>query len=175
MSPVTSPLEVYQQSGSWVWRVEARDHYTVPGDEPRQAAFHADGVLPPPRPEKAGDLALIQQLHEHGVQVGRVHVIRLPLTPYLRYELAVYAENVAAGEEVRIADAGQHPELASIVDDFVMNARQDLVLFDHAPDGLVTGYRAETSPAAVQRYHAQLYLAVSSSVPLAEFMAAAAL
>ena len=34
-----------------------------------------------------------------------------PLSAYVRYELAVYAENVAAGEEVRIADRSAHPEL----------------------------------------------------------------
>lgn len=32
----------------------------------------------------------------------RVHVIEEPRTDYLRYELAVYARNVAAGEDVRV-------------------------------------------------------------------------
>src|SRR5207245_5369176 len=40
-----------------------------------------------------------------GRHVGRVHVVDQPLSPYVRYELAVYAENVSAGEDVRIADS----------------------------------------------------------------------
>ena len=43
-----------------------------------------------------------------------MHVVDRPLSDYIRYELAVYAENVAAGEDVRIADRSLHPELGGL-------------------------------------------------------------
>ena len=55
--------------------------------------------------------------------IQRVHVVDLPLTAYLRYEMAAYRENIDAGEEVGIAVRSWHPDLAALTEDFV--------LFDH--------------------------------------------
>jgi hypothetical protein len=46
-----------------------------------------------------------QMLRRHadaGRRIQRVHVIEEPLTDYLRYELAAYQFNAAAGEEIRL-------------------------------------------------------------------------
>ena len=47
-------------------------------------------------------------------------MLELPLTPYLRYELDGYRDNVAAGEEILIADRAWHPGLAELTDDFML-------------------------------------------------------
>ncbi|MCD2191599.1 DUF6879 family protein [Actinomycetospora soli] len=40
-----------------------------------------------------------------GKRRSRVHVVTLPLSDYMRYELDAYRENVAVGEQISIADA----------------------------------------------------------------------
>ena len=109
-----TPADLYRTCRVSARRLETLQHYDVTGDEERQRAFLAGQPLPPPRQGKLDDLALIADLRQAGRYVGRVHVVDRPLSPYVRYELAVYAENVAAGEDVRIADRSLHPELEDL-------------------------------------------------------------
>jgi hypothetical protein len=174
-----TPADLYRDCALSAWRIEALQHYTVPGDEERQRAFHAGEPLPPPGPGKQEDLALITRLTGAGRTVGRIHVIDRPLSDYVRYELAVYAENVAAGEEVRIADRSLHPELGEIYIDFAIfdaEAGSDtaVVLFDYDGAGLVRGYRIIDRTETIEYCRGLLGLAFAHSVPLAEFMAATA-
>ncbi len=173
-----TPADFYRDCTLSAWRVEALQHYTVPGDEERQRAFHSGKPLPPPGPGKQDDLSLIARLHSAGRTVGRIHVVDQPLSDYLRYELAVYAENAAAGEEIRIADRSLYPELGEIAADFAIfdpEAGEDAVVvaFDYDAAGLVHGYRIVTGPLMVDEYRELLELAYAYSVPLDEFTAAA--
>lgn len=171
-----TPVDLYRTAEASVWRVEVLQHYDVPGDEGRQHAFHAGEPLPPPRPELAGDHELIAALRASGVTVGRVHVVDRPLSPYVRYELAVYAENVEAGEDVRIADRYQYPELAGLTEDFAIadpeGRHPGVILFDVSESGRITGYRVDCSRRTTRRCREQLALALARAVPLAEFAAA---
>jgi hypothetical protein len=177
---MTTPADLYRDCALSAWRVEVLQHYTVPGDEARQRAFHAGEPLPPAGQGKLDDLGIITRLRESGRTVGRIHVIDRPLSDYLRYELAVYAENIAAGEEVRIADRRLYPELGEIAEDFVIfdaEAPSDTVVaaFDYDGTGLVRGYRIVTDAQALDRYREAADLAYAYSVPLADFMATATL
>jgi hypothetical protein len=53
-----------------------------------------------------------------GKRWTRVHVVDEPLSDYLRYELASYAENQAAGEEIRIARRADDARLSELPPDF---------------------------------------------------------
>jgi hypothetical protein len=171
-----TPKDLYRDCRVSAWRIEALQHYTVPGDEERQRAFHAEEPLPPPREELLDDFRLIAKLREAGRQVGRVHVVDRPLSDYVCYELAVYAENVAAGEDVRIADRSLHPELASVTEDFTIfdteTSEAAVILFDYDHVGLIHGYRIITGRQDVGRYRETLELVIALSVPLSDFMAA---
>jgi hypothetical protein len=171
-----TPSDLYHACSVSAYRLETLQHYDVPGDEDRQRAFHAGEPLPPPRQGKQDDLKLIAMLQESGRQVGRIHVVDQPLSPYVRYELAVYAENVSAGEDVRIADRSIHPELETLARDFVIfdaeTSDAAVVLFDYDSDGHVRGYRIASDPETVGHCHEQYRLALTRSVPLAEFTAA---
>jgi hypothetical protein len=105
-----------------------------------------------------------------------VHVGDQPLSAYVRYELAVYAENVAAGEDVRIADRSLHSELETLTEDFaIFDAETDdasVVLFDYDTGGRVHGYRVASDRETVDRCREQYDLALARSVPLSEFVAA---
>jgi hypothetical protein len=174
---MTTPADLYRTCRVSARRLETLQHYDVPGDEERQRAFHAGEQLPPPRQGKLDDLKLIAELRKSGRQVGRVHVVDRPLSDYVRYELAVYAENAAAGEDVRIADRSLHPELASLAQDFAIfdagTTWATVVLFDYDNRGRVRGYQVVASdPETEKRCRDQYDLALSRSVPLSEFMAA---
>lgn len=173
-----TPKDLYRTCRVSAFRLEAQQHYEVPGDEDRQRAFHAGEPLPPPRDELLDDLRLITELRRTGRQVGRVHVVDRPLTPYVRYELAVYAENAAAGEDVRIADRSPYPGLAGIGQDFalfdVQTPDASAILFDYDAGGRLRGYTHAQDEETINRCWTQFHLALSMSVSLAEFVAAAA-
>ena len=171
-----TPADLYRTCGASAWRLEVLQHYTGTADEERQRAFHADEPLPPPGPGKLSSLALISRLRQAGRQIGRVHVVSQPLSAYIRYELAAYAENVAAGEDIRIADKSLHPELESIAQDFAIfdegTPQATVVFFDYDDAGLVRGYQVTDDAETVERCRRQRELAFARSVPLADFTAA---
>lgn len=172
-----TPKDLYRTYRVSACRLETLQHY-MPGDEDRQRAFHARKPLPPPQDWLEDELRLIARLRDAGRHVGRVHVVDRPLSAYLRYELAVYPENVTAGEDVRIADRSLHPELAGLAQDFTLfdagTADATAVLFDYDSSGLVHGYKITSDPGIVERCQEQYALALSRAVSLGEFTAAIA-
>jgi len=78
-----------------------------------------------------------------GAAVARVHVVIEPLTEYLRFELASYAPNVDAGEDVRILPV--RPGEAWPVDipdvDFWMVDSRGVWEMSYAKDGHLAGCR----------------------------------
>jgi hypothetical protein len=173
-----TPVDLYRDCTLSAWRIEAPQDYAGTGDQERQRAFREGKPLPPPGPGKREDLALIARLTGAGRTVGRVHVVDRPLSDYVLYEFAAYAENVSAGEQVRIADRSEYPELGEVAEDFTIfdaeTSEAAVILFDYDDAGLIRGYRIATDHATVERCLGQLDLAYAYSVPLAEFTAALA-
>jgi hypothetical protein len=173
---MTTPIDLYRTCRVSAYRLEVLQRYDVPDDEERQRAFNAGEPLPPPRQSKLDDLKLIAELRQSGRKVGRVHVVDQPLSDYVRYEMAVYRENVLAGEDVRIADRSIHPELEALAQDFaifdVETGRGTVILFDYDSSGRVRGYRTASDPETVEHCRTQYDLALSRSVPLGDFMSA---
>jgi hypothetical protein len=122
-------------------------------------------------------MQIIREATARGVRVCRVHVVDLPLTGYLRYELAAYAENAAAGERVSIAVRAWHPDLAAITEDFVLfdagTGRQSVVWMRYGPEGDLTGTGYSEDPADIGRGRQQRDAAMAHAVPLSEFAALA--
>lgn len=159
------------------FRLETLQHYAAADDTDaeRRRAF-CEGRLPPPRPSKVEEIRLMQQdVVSTGKRVYRVHVVDLPLTPYLEFELAVYSENVAAGEDVRIADRAAHPALAELAHDFLLfDAESDhpvAVWFGYTAEGQHLGWDRSEDPADIERCRQRRDLALSHSVSLDEFRA----
>lgn len=166
-----TPKDLYRACRVSAWRLETLQHY----DEERQRAVQAGEPLPPPRPGKLDDMRLTSELRQAGIDIGRVHVVDRPLTAYLLYELAVYPENVGAGEDVRIADRSVHPELSDLDHDFAIfdaqTSQPEVILFSYDEAGRILGYEHTRDAATVQRCREQIDLALSMSVPLGEFAA----
>jgi hypothetical protein len=129
----------------------------------------------PPGPGKRDDLELIAALKQASRAVQRVHVVSRPLSDYIRYELTAYAENAAAGEDIRIADRSAHRELGDLGEDFTIfdagTSGASVILFRYDGGGRLHGYRHATDQETVMRCGGQYDLALACSVPLNEFMA----
>lgn len=170
-----TPVDLYRNIKVSVHRLESQRHYTVPNDDERQQAFRAGEPLPPMRASKHEDMVLVSELRAAGKIVERVHVVDLPLSPYTQYELAVYPENVAAGEDVYIADRAAAAGLAEIHTDFVVfdpeTAGASVLLFDIDEHGAVNGYRHLDDAQTVARCWAQYQLARRHAEPVAAFAA----
>lgn len=83
------------------FRLETRAVYDGSGEDAAFAAF-LEGAPPPPLSSEDLDyLASVRRAIERDARWQRVHVLREPLTDYLRFELTwEYGPNVEAGEEI---------------------------------------------------------------------------
>ena len=166
-------IALYQGATEEAFRLEARQRYNVPYEEPLVRAF-LEGRPQPANEYMTNHFASVHALRAAGKRDYRVHVIELPLTPYLRYELSVYPESIEAGEEILIADRAWHSDLAKLVDDFALfdgdtdhaavlwyryNDNDELLSFD---------YTAHPADIEICRRHRDLALA--HAVPYAEFI-----
>lgn len=90
-----------------LFRVETLDHYAVDSDA-SEFAQYMRGEPGPDLNGKAGWLDGLRADHAAGRQWRYVHVLRTPLTDYLRYELDwCYGPNSDAGMNIRILDLGE--------------------------------------------------------------------
>lgn len=84
-----------------LFRLEALQRYGGSGEDEALAAFLV-GELIPLSTALQKWTEMLRQRVSSGCVVQRVHVVTSPLTDYMRFELASYAPNVEAGEDVRI-------------------------------------------------------------------------
>lgn len=91
-----------------------------------------------------------------------------PLTDYLRFELLGYQGNVAAGEDVRIADRADGPEtLSELAGDFWLVDDALAVVIEYDGDGR----RLSMEPTLdVGSFVDQRNLAMAHSVPLLDYL-----
>jgi hypothetical protein len=150
-----------------VFRLETMPVYEVGEDIARQRAFASEGRLPPPSPDR---VAFIRRMQERTKRVAwsRVHVVDQPLTSYLRYELAAYAENEQGGEQVWIAERTAHPGLADLTEDFVLVDDEAGVWFRYDDRGQLLGYE-RVAPDDLGRCREQLDLALAHAVRLRDY------
>jgi hypothetical protein len=166
--------EFFQLFHASAWRLEALPAYGTAESDPAFAAYLRLDHLPPlaERPAKQAWMAAVREATAVGKQLGRVHVLRRPLSPYLAYELATYPENVEAGEDVRIADLDEHPQLARLGRDFWLLDDQLVLLMDYDSQGRFQALTPTRDPAVLADCQRQRDLAVACSVPLAEYLTA---
>jgi hypothetical protein len=166
-------LDLYQRATGEVFRLEARQEYAVPAESAQFRAFREGRPLPAD-PAVEQSMQIIRAAVARGARLVRAHVVDLPLGLYLRYELAAYAENIAAGEQVRIGVRSWHPDLAPLRDDFVLfGAEGAVVLMDYDAQGRLTGTRYTDDPADVARSRQIRDAVMAHAIPLSEFAALA--
>lgn len=168
---LTELFETFRESA---FRLETLQDYVLDEDEPRRRAFREGRPLPA-RPGKTESMRMVRYAVAAGKRVGRVHVVDLPLSDYIRYELAVYPENVAAGEDVRITRRAGHPGLQDLDTDFWLfdaeTTNPSVVWFRYDPNGQILARDYSDDPAEVGRARWQRDLALAHSLPLSDFVA----
>jgi hypothetical protein len=167
---------VFEAFRTTAFRLETLSRYSDEVEDAELALFLAGEPLPERSTRTDPWLARVAQTTTAGKRWQRVHVVSHPLTDYLRFELVGYEANVAAGEDVRIADRDAHPALARL--------RQDFWLFDaETPEAfaMLMRYNASGQLLDFERTHEVPIIeqcrrerdqAVALSVPLHDYTAA---
>ena len=157
------------------WRLEALPQYNPRTDASFRHFVETGEVLPlEDRPGKQEWMGLVAEAVAQGKRLGRVRIVGQPLADGERWELAVFDENAAAGEDVRIADRTAHPELAELTRDFwLLDDETDqpvAQLMTYHPDGQYVSREVTSDPTVIARCRAQRDRALARSVDLKEFL-----
>jgi len=166
-------LGMYGRATQEAFRLEAQQRYAVPAEDAQFRAF-TEGRPLPSDPRVNRSMQVIRSAVARGCRIRRVHVVDLPLTAYLRYEMAAYRENIDAGEEVGIAVRSWHPGLAGLAEDFVLfdpgSEHQAMVWMRYDDAGQLTGRIYSDDPADLARAARAREVALAHAVPLREFV-----
>ena len=148
------------------WRLEVQPTYTMPNEQPSIAKFLAGE--PKPADHNAKWHVTVRNNLAAGKSMGRVRVVRRPLTDYQRYQLAWgIPGNIEAGEDIRILDATD--EGFGLPDqDFWLFDDATVVHLNFAPDGTLIDRELLEDPDLIT-YRRWRDTALAQSVALADF------
>jgi hypothetical protein len=169
-------LGMYRRATEEAFRLEAQQTYAVPAEDAQFQAFVAGRPLPSdPRVDRS--MQIIREAVGRGCRVRRVHVVDLPLTVYLKYEMAAYRENAGAGEEIGIAVRSWHPDLAGLTEDFVLfdpaSDHPAIVAMRYDNQGQLTGRAYSDDPTDLALAAGRRDLALAHAMPLRRFISLA--
>ncbi|MFF2377201.1 DUF6879 family protein [Streptomyces xiamenensis] len=141
MAPLTTEFNSFSREA---FRLETLDTYSIPRSERYLQAFLAGE----PQPEDFAVnpwMATVRNATESGKRMYRVHIVRRPLTDYLRYELGWgYHRNAQAGEEFFILDTTERKNPLTGVPDFWMFDEKTVAVMHYDASHAFVG--AETLP-----------------------------
>jgi len=157
------------------FRLETLQRYAVEAEAERFQAWLERRPLPERSAETNPWLRRISETTEAGAKWSRVHLVRRPLTDYLGYEFVSYRESAIAGQDTRIVDLDDHPELATLHEDFWLLDGDEpdalAVLMRYDPDGRFLGAWRTDDPPVVEACRQQRDVVMAASVPFEEFVA----
>ncbi len=132
-----------------VFRLEALQAYQGARERDLLADFLA-GRPRPADPLKADWTSMITANVQAGKSVQRVHVVREPLTDYLRFELTWgYEPNAEAGEDIRVVRVDDDWPRELPRHDYWLFDATDLYDMHYDNDGVLLGVEHVTDPAKV--------------------------
>lgn len=102
-SSLPSFEELFRRTKRSAVHLEMRDVYAVSDEAADFAKWRATGQadLDPDSDHWHPWVTLLQDAVKRGVQVRRARIVSMPVTDYIRYEYALTAVNLSAGEEIR--------------------------------------------------------------------------
>jgi hypothetical protein len=169
-------LGMYSRAAQEAFRLEAQQRYAVPAEDAQFRAF-TEGRPLPSDPRVNRSMQVIRTAVAAGTRIRRVHVVDLPLTAYLRYEMTAYRENIDAGEEVSIAVRSWHPDLAELTEDFVLfdpgTKHQVMVWMQYDGQGQLADRVYSDDPGDLARAARAREMALAHAVSLREFVSLA--
>jgi uncharacterized protein DUF6879 len=148
------------------FRLETLSTYGVASEQDEYEGFLATGELH--IPDDDSWLVRVRRFRESGRWIGRVHVLARPLTDYLRYEFAVYRHTVRAGEDVRILDVTDQPDVELPQEDFWLFDDVAVVRMEYDEHGVQLG-RELLEDIDPTPYVAWKRLALAHAQPFTEY------
>ena len=158
------------------FRLETLPGYAVGAEDARLWAFRQGE----PRPERSVRtspwLRRIAMSTAQGKSWSRAHLIRHPLSEYLRYELVGCVESQAVGERIGLVDLADHPELERLGPDFwLFDSDTDHprgVLMHYDEGGRLIGREHVTATARLAAMATTKRLVEQAAIPLNVYLAA---
>ncbi|WP_372408890.1 DUF6879 family protein [Streptomyces luteireticuli] len=146
------------------FRLETLEEYDIEEEREEIARFIAGEDMGP----EWADNPWVRSMTDKGKHVSRVHVLRSPLTDYLRYELAAYPGNIKAGEEIGIVDLSEQTVTGLPDHDFWLFDDRDVYRMHYTEAGAFVG--AELLPAdRLPEYEGYRDQAITAAVPFASY------
>lgn len=159
---MTTLADAFADFRTSAWRLEARDDYDVPEYADELAAFLAGR---PRLPRSDGWEDVVRDAARRSAHIGRVRLVGRPVTDYTRFEFMLYEDNVAWGEDVRIAERAWLDDSWSDAPDVWLF--DDVIAFrqDYTEDGRYVGAN-QVDPGPVVDMRRRL---LEVAVPLADY------
>jgi hypothetical protein len=148
------------------WRFETQPTYTMPGEQESLRRWRSGE----PRPEghNAGWHKTVRAAVSAGKVIGRVRVVRQPLTEYQQYQFDWgIPGNIEAGEDIRILDLTDL-ELDLPSHDFWLFDDSLVVDLNFHPDGTLVNVDQRENPD-LSMYLRWRQTALSHAVPFGEY------
>ncbi len=154
-----------------LFRLEALQVYGGSGEDDALTAFQAGEPIPL-SPALLKWTQMLRQQVSSGCVVQRVHVVVSPLTDYMRFELASYAPNVEAGEDVRIIPVPSDSPWPEDVpqDDFWLIDSSELWSQRYDPNGTWLGVELVTEAGQIVKACRARDAALRQSRPWADYL-----
>ncbi|MEU9332442.1 DUF6879 family protein [Streptomyces sp. NPDC048290] len=150
------------------WRFEAQPTYTMPREAENFARFLRGE--PKPADHNARWHGRVEAFRAAGKTIGRVRIVRKPLTDYQRYQLAWgIPGNIGAGEDIRILDITENDHGLPVTgQDWWMFDDATIVRLNFRPDGTLIG--RELLKGGIEAFQHWKQVALAASVPLLEYV-----
>ncbi|GAA4181959.1 hypothetical protein GCM10022252_07100 [Streptosporangium oxazolinicum] len=149
------------------FRLETQPKYTMPAEAESLARFLRGE--PKPDNHNAAWHRRVTGYVDAGKGIGRVRVVRRPLTDYQRYQLAWgIPGNIMAGEDIRILDLTDQVIDIPSDQDWWMFDDSSVVHLNFRPDG--TQINRELIEGSSGPYRRWKQIAVENSVSFAQYM-----
>ncbi|MGK5529092.1 DUF6879 family protein [Streptomyces sp. URMC 129] len=160
--------EIFDAFRHDAWRFEAQPTYSMPREAPSVARFMRGEEKPVDHNARWHER--VRAYRKAGKHIGRVRVVRQPLTDYQRYQFAWgIPGNTEAGEDIRVLDVTDNDHGLPITGrDWWMFDDSSVVHLDYRPDGTQIGREVFTGD--LQPYRRWKQIAIAASVPFLEYV-----
>ena len=135
------------------YRLETLQSYAEPSESSPFNQYRR-GVIPDPS-FMSEWCELVKGHSDAGHSMRRVHIVDLPLSQYMRFEIeCCYRDTGAAGEDIRLLDRAKlSPELLKITqEDFWFLDGSTVIINDYDKNGALYQARITSDPKAVEYY-----------------------
>lgn len=165
---LTNLLQQFAECQRSAWRFECQQTYTMPREQDNLSRWRSG--QPKPEGHNAEWHERVKGYLADGKTIGRVRVIRRPLSEYIRFQLDwAIPGNIEAGEDTRILEMTEL-ELDLPAHDFWLFDDQLVVDMNFNPDGTLINLDQRENPDLAM-YRKWRDTALAHAVPFSEWNA----